>query len=125
MNLSLALEELRIDDKDLIIWAGQICINQSDAKEKSDQVRRVKQLYERATRIIAWLGPKADDSSLVIAFLNSVNADLNKRPSEEWLDTIAWIEGAIVPMLLEVFPRLTTSEDEVRCSTAFDQYVLP
>lgn len=50
------------------IWIDQICINQRDAAEKSHQVQRMKAIYNRAEKVIAWLGPEANDSTLLLEY---------------------------------------------------------
>ncbi|KAH8587764.1 heterokaryon incompatibility protein-domain-containing protein [Bisporella sp. PMI_857] len=39
-----------------LIWADAICINQSDDQEKTRQVRMMREIYEKAQRVIIWLG---------------------------------------------------------------------
>lgn len=38
------------------LWIDQICINQSDAKEKNHQVKRMALIFEQAGQVIVWLG---------------------------------------------------------------------
>lgn len=40
------------------LWADAICIDQSTALERNDQVRRMDQTYRNAVKVIAWLGPE-------------------------------------------------------------------
>ncbi|KAH8728901.1 heterokaryon incompatibility protein-domain-containing protein [Phaeosphaeriaceae sp. PMI808] len=42
------------------IWIDQLCINQQDVAEKSQQVAFMDTLYQKAKRVVAWIGP--DDS---------------------------------------------------------------
>ncbi|KAK4233452.1 heterokaryon incompatibility protein-domain-containing protein [Achaetomium macrosporum] len=39
------------------LWADAICINQGDDREKTDQVRMMRDVYSAASRTIIWLGP--------------------------------------------------------------------
>lgn len=50
----------------LPIWIDQICINQSDDSEKSDQVQLMRVIYTSAKQVLVWLGPSADDSDEVM-----------------------------------------------------------
>ena len=63
----------------LTLWLlriDAICINQEDVNERSQEVRRMSQIYSRATRVIIWLGPESDNSSLAIRTLLSFEKDL-------------------------------------------------
>ncbi|KAL1646498.1 hypothetical protein SLS61_007860 [Didymella pomorum] len=42
----------------LTIWVDAICINQGDRTEKSQQVSLMRDIYERASRTVVWLGEK-------------------------------------------------------------------
>jgi len=42
--------------KDRTIWIDQICINQGDAQEKSEQVQLMRDIYYRAARVVSYLG---------------------------------------------------------------------
>ena len=55
-NLYDALKGLRKIEQDRVIWADALCINQKDDKDKSAQVRKMSRIYERATRVVVWLG---------------------------------------------------------------------
>lgn len=59
-NLYDALERLRLPDKDRILWVDALCINQSDNKEKTQQVRIMGEIYKRARRVLIWLGSGDD-----------------------------------------------------------------
>lgn len=55
-NLHAALKEIRRRKSVRLLWADQICINQSDIREKNHQVRLMSDIYARADRVIIWLG---------------------------------------------------------------------
>jgi len=61
-NLFDALCQLRDPKRLRYLWADAICINQRDEIEKGHQVKRMGSVYEKASRVIAWLG--RDDDSL-------------------------------------------------------------
>ncbi|KAH6699080.1 heterokaryon incompatibility protein-domain-containing protein [Leptodontidium sp. MPI-SDFR-AT-0119] len=54
------------DSTVLRLWADGICINQDDGVEKSHQVQQMALIYERATKVLAWLGPAADGSDQLL-----------------------------------------------------------
>jgi hypothetical protein len=68
-NLFEAMTGLR-ETKSMIIWIDAICINQTDDEEKGWQVRLMGDLYQKASEVIAWLGASADNSDMVINYLN-------------------------------------------------------
>ncbi|KAF2476343.1 HET-domain-containing protein [Lindgomyces ingoldianus] len=57
VNLKKALEHIRSEDEDLVLWIDALCINQQDASEKSEQVKRMADIYRNAVETIVWLGP--------------------------------------------------------------------
>jgi hypothetical protein len=43
-NLQEALKELRDPSDEVVLWADQLCINQTDEEEKSSQVKQMKDI---------------------------------------------------------------------------------
>ncbi|KAF9499148.1 HET-domain-containing protein, partial [Pleurotus eryngii] len=74
-SLQVALLASQREDAPVTLWIDQICINQDDAREKAIQVPLMSQIYSRASQTIAWLGPAADGSDLVIDFLDSIGSE--------------------------------------------------
>jgi hypothetical protein len=62
-NLAAALKHLRYSDRDRILWADAISINQSDNEEKSLQVVQMGQIYAAAERVVVWLGMDAEEEA--------------------------------------------------------------
>ena len=62
-NLEAALRQLRSRGY-LKVWADALCINQGDLRERSEQVRRMGQIYQKADKVISWLGggPRAGEA---------------------------------------------------------------
>jgi hypothetical protein len=54
-NLGDALFQLTKDGT-RYLWADALCINQQDDDERGDQVRIMKEIYQTATCVLAWLG---------------------------------------------------------------------
>ena len=61
-SLKETLLQLRFPDKPRRLWVDQICINQSDVAERSQQVQFMNRVYKHASRVLVWLGP--DDTGL-------------------------------------------------------------
>lgn len=76
LSLEIALYRLRTKGE-LLLWVDAICINQSDNYEKSQQILRMGQIYARASKVVAWLGPAADDSDLAMEFLQALPSEEN------------------------------------------------
>lgn len=55
-SLGAALRKIRQPDGTRVVWADQICINQNDVAERGSQVSKMRDFYERAECVIAWLG---------------------------------------------------------------------
>ncbi len=56
-SLSTALRHFRQKDRERILWADAICIDQSNDAEKSIQVAMMSEIYKRADRVLAFIGP--------------------------------------------------------------------
>lgn len=79
-----ALVRVRLSDKPRRLWADQICINQYDVRERSQQVGFMNVVYQNAERVLVWLGPDEDGVAQAVAdmvtHLDAVfgNEDLHK-----------------------------------------------
>ncbi|KAI0169822.1 HET-domain-containing protein [Hypoxylon sp. FL1284] len=49
------------------LWADAICINQDDVEERGRQVRCMKDIYSKASRVLIWLGGDQDERDIGIA----------------------------------------------------------
>jgi hypothetical protein len=49
-----------------LFWIDTICINQTDMKEKSEQVPRMGKIYGSAEQVLAWLGPSGSGEDAMI-----------------------------------------------------------
>ena len=81
-NLAIALHHLRERGTPLRIWVDAVCINQQDEEEKTAQVRQMKKIYEKARKVVIWLGPECDDSSYAINVMNSIDRRWATRTSQ-------------------------------------------
>lgn len=66
-NLWNALWHLRLHDKVRVLWVDALCINQSNIKERNTQVQWMKDIYEKAAEITAWLGPEGGSGLLAFS----------------------------------------------------------
>ncbi|KAH8665064.1 heterokaryon incompatibility protein-domain-containing protein [Tricladium varicosporioides] len=73
-NLEAALRQIRGRERAITLWVDAICINQDDkngedkqaAKEKSQQVAMMGEIYSTASKVFVWLGPASEDSYLAM-----------------------------------------------------------
>jgi len=61
-SLDTAIRYLRHSTAKVTLWIDQICINQEDNTEKTEQVALMGKIYGLAEKVLVWLGPAADDS---------------------------------------------------------------
>ncbi|KAH7420096.1 heterokaryon incompatibility protein-domain-containing protein [Cadophora sp. MPI-SDFR-AT-0126] len=73
-SLYYALLHMQTDEP-VQIWVDAICINQEDNNEKTEQVKRMTDIYKAATSVFAWLGPASDDSDIAMAGLEKIGED--------------------------------------------------
>ncbi len=65
-NLATALRHLRFEDRLRVLWIDALCIDQSNLAERSQQVLKMGDIYRMSQRVVAWLGPESEDSSLAL-----------------------------------------------------------
>src|SRR5207249_4499105 len=61
LNLYSALQNLRHTDRERILWADAICINQENVKERSQQVGLMAKIYSQSNGVLIWLGEETED----------------------------------------------------------------
>lgn len=78
INLHDALNDLYrtpgINTVSRFFWIDQICINQDDEVEKSEQVQQMSRLFTTAQRVITYLGPGTPYDAAAIDYINQVRA---------------------------------------------------
>ena len=55
-NLHAALQRLRSEQQPLRIWIDQICINQQDQEERSQQIMLMHEIFSKSDQVCIWLG---------------------------------------------------------------------
>ncbi|KAN0102169.1 Heterokaryon incompatibility protein (HET) domain containing protein [Hyaloscypha variabilis] len=79
-NLAAALFRFRRADKQRVLWADAVCINQQDIAERGHQVQLMGRVYNEASCVLIWLGEEDEHTELVSAcvhspFLNLTNEE--------------------------------------------------
>ncbi|KAH6646738.1 heterokaryon incompatibility protein-domain-containing protein [Truncatella angustata] len=83
-SLYWALRTLQQDHARLL-WIDQICIDQSNLKDKATQVPLMEQIYSKAKSTISWLGVATAESERAMDYLreagtDGISAGLNELP---------------------------------------------
>lgn len=65
-NLHDAMQYLRSPSAPRMLWIDAISINQEDRAEQGNQVRRMKDIFKYARRVIAWIGLPSHNSLLAL-----------------------------------------------------------
>lgn len=78
-TLFQALRALRRSrDHDRYLWIDALCINQTDKKEKSEQVWNMLQIYQQATKVIAWLDSTVhDDLKQLVTAAGAISSNIS------------------------------------------------
>jgi hypothetical protein len=65
-NCDAALRRLRYSDGPRFLWVDSICINQDDNRERSHQVRNMREIYAAASHVMIYLGGAYDESHIAM-----------------------------------------------------------
>lgn len=69
-NLQAAIQNYRSRTQARYLWVDAVCINQDDDGEKAAQVAMMLRIYQKASKVYAWLGEQSEDSDIAIASLD-------------------------------------------------------
>ncbi|KAF4837539.1 Heterokaryon incompatibility protein 6, OR allele [Colletotrichum siamense] len=105
-SLDAALRHLRSRDEKVTLWIDQICINQDDAAEKTEQVPLMTQIYSKAQQVLVWLGPAQDESDALMDCWEEIG-----RGARE-LDIESYFNRERLPLLRPLLEN-RNSEDEL------------
>jgi hypothetical protein len=74
-NLYLGLQQLRDKWNPVRLWVDAICINQNDTDERTCHVGMMREIYERSTEVIIWLGESGPNDHLGQMVLPTLTAE--------------------------------------------------
>lgn len=63
-----------VDSTDWYFWVDQMSINQASPEEKSSQISMMKEIYEYASQVVAWIGPPSSNTHLVYHHIKAIAA---------------------------------------------------
>ncbi|OIW28697.1 hypothetical protein CONLIGDRAFT_670475 [Coniochaeta ligniaria NRRL 30616] len=85
-NLKEFFDRLRGDDYAQLehkhLWVDAVCISQDDLAEKSAQILRMGDIYQRASSVIVWLGDSLPETSLALDVLEELSKIPMRRLQE-------------------------------------------
>jgi ankyrin repeat protein len=90
-NLYLALQSLRYENEDRVLWIDGLCINQGDHKEKGHQVQQMSNIYSRAQRVVIWLGDPTTEMDVFMESMEELDTESIKYSRNSWkISDPAW-----------------------------------
>lgn len=91
-NLFTALSCLRRATEDRWLWVDALCIDQADHREKTHQVGRMRQIYEKADWVLIWLGQSTEEVDLLMEMANTFGKRARRRSTYRKNTLDAWLE---------------------------------
>jgi hypothetical protein len=85
-NLEQALRHLRYEDRERILWVDALSINQRDVRERNSQVRKMRDIYMGAKRVLVWLGLE-EDAKVALEFCEELQKIRRMEVSEVYGET--------------------------------------
>ncbi|KAF2464838.1 HET-domain-containing protein [Lindgomyces ingoldianus] len=102
-NLYLALQYLRSQETDRILWVDAICIDQCNHRERGHQVQQMGNIYSQADRVVIWLGPATHDINVLMNSLKQLEEESIKYACKDWsLTDKRWVDlwSSLHPFLM-------------------------
>lgn len=84
VNLFEALRNFQLLNRDRILWADAICIDQGNPKERGHQVRQMGDIYRRADRVLFWLGTATYETDIAMESLNCLQEVTLRHAGWRW-----------------------------------------
>jgi len=71
-NLQSALRQLRYPSSVRLLWIDALCINQQNIQERNSQVLHMRAIYQKARKVVVWLGESSMTSSMGFSLLRDI-----------------------------------------------------
>jgi hypothetical protein len=123
------------DEADIFVnplWIDQICIDQSNNKEKSEQVQRMHEIYKKAASTIIYLGEATDETSIAyeaahaLAALDDIDEDKIPLEGENDIDAfekplkmVDWAALHSIPLYEKRYFEFKKGDEEIRPFRSF------
>lgn len=134
LNLSAWIHThgISLADQGHLFWIDQLCIDQSNIIERSNQVRLMKEIYAKSSKLFVWLGPGSDESTLALEtmdragqVLHDVYRDPHRYSFEEYYamgfphpDVAAW--GAVYRLFEKPYFQRVWVQQEIVASVLYE-----
>jgi hypothetical protein len=90
------------------IWVDSLCIDQSNPAERSEEVKRMDQIYSKADRVITYLGPSEDHSDDVLQVIEGLGNGIRSEQAANLLDH--WFQYGLDSEFFHYLTRLLTRQ---------------
>ena len=121
-SLEIALRYLRRVDEANYLWVDALCIDQSNDKEKGEQVSHMHEIHSFATRTVVWLGPPADGSALAMKALRETGREAAEL-GVLGLDTLKISQGCLNDderaSYRDIFEKVTAMAEHIKFNYPF------
>jgi hypothetical protein len=88
-NLHSALQHLRSEDTDRVLWVDAICIDQGNERERGHQVQQMCRIYSQAEEVIVWLGQATEETNILMDSLQRLEEHSSMQGHRHW-DLAQW-----------------------------------
>ncbi|RYN98011.1 hypothetical protein AA0120_g2336 [Alternaria tenuissima] len=88
-NLHSALQHLRSEDIDRVLWVDAICIDQGNERERGHQVQQMCKIYSQAEEVIVWLGQATEETNILMDSLQRLEEHSSTQGHRHW-DLAQW-----------------------------------
>ena len=72
-----------------LFWIDQLCIDQSNISERGQQVRLMKEIYAKSSKLFVWLGPGSEESAVALETLDKAGRVLHGLYQDPYRHQIA------------------------------------
>jgi ankyrin repeat protein len=88
-NLHSALQHIRSEDTDRVLWVDAICIDQGNERERGHQVQQMCKIYSQAEEVIVWLGQETEETNILMDSLQRLEERSLMQGHRHW-DLAQW-----------------------------------
>jgi hypothetical protein len=90
------------------LWVDQICINQHDFQERSQEVKMMNSIFKCARKVLAYLGPSTPSTPLAVDLITRVGTISKDMAGDMFL----WDSEQYDPSSLETYEEISAEESK-------------